>query len=62
MKKDFLYYNWFFQGIRYDYPLCCIFFFMAEINSKVNSRNELWYKSNDGYIRCLDCIMRDMKK
>jgi hypothetical protein len=62
MKKDFLYYDWFFQGIRHDFPLCCIFFFMTEINRKVKFENNSWYKSNDGYIRCLDCIMRDMKK
>ena len=62
MKKDFLDYDWFFQVVRFNYPLCCILFFMTEINQKVRFERGSWYKSNDGYIRCLDCILRDMKK
>jgi hypothetical protein len=59
MRRDIIH---FFNGVHYEFPLCCVFFFMAKINSSYMFTDEKWYHpKNDGYIRCPECILKELK-
>ena len=48
MIRDFLHYDWIFQGIRFDIPFCCIFFFCNVWNNdfkkKIGNENDMKVK------------------
>ena len=60
------YYNWFWTGIKYDIPLCCIMFFETPYTDGIkknipeygNSMCEL--TNNEGIILCPDCLIKKL--
>ena len=61
---------WLANGYEARFPLCCIMFFMdvfdknfRDFVSKNGDRDngeKIWYEFGDGYIRCPDCIAKDV--
>ena len=58
--ENFLHPNVFIQGIDFGYRQCCILFFMSEWRWICDNIHEYIYKA-DGYVRCPDCILRELK-
>ena len=60
--RDFLHYDWIFQGIRFDFPFCCIFFFCNVWNNdfkkKIGNENMWGWSKPEGRIFCPDCIAK----
>jgi hypothetical protein len=46
----------FWNGLTYKIPLCCIFFFMSS-----NCYHEDWLEYGDGYIRCPECLIKEFQ-
>ena len=63
--------HWLKQGHISHFPLCCILFFMDVFDQKFRdfisadgkerqNGEKIWYEHGDGYIRCPECIARDV--
>jgi len=55
-------YNWFWHGIKYDIPVCCIFFFMNVWHKMDRDLKRDWTSTGDGYIPCPHCLARLMEQ
>ena len=60
--KDFLHYSWIEQGLKFGFPLCCVFFFSNVWNnnfkSKIGNENNWGWSTGEGRVYCPDCIAR----
>ena len=54
-------YDWFHAGLKEEYSICCILFFMFEFQS-INHKNSEYADDMDGYIRCPDCVIKKIGK
>lgn len=55
-------YNWFWHGVKDNYPLCCIFFFMNVWQIDFDKDIILnWTSCKDGYIPCPNCLVEIME-
>ena len=55
-------YDWFLQGLKSDFDLCCIFFFMHPWHNIDKEIKHDWTSISSGYIPCPDCLVKHMEK
>ena len=57
--------RWFWKGIKYDIPLCCIMFFISfhafELPIREYSSTMCKLTDNAGKILCPECLIKQLK-
>lgn len=49
--------NWFYNGIKSGFPLCCIMWFMNCWHDMPEEVASSWSSDRDGYIPCPKCML-----